>query len=77
MGVVAGTPMLDLDYPEDSHADVDLNLVGTVDGGIVEIQGTGERSTLSRAQLNELLDMGEAGIRRLCDLQNEVTGFTA
>ncbi|WP_343005704.1 MULTISPECIES: ribonuclease PH [unclassified Collinsella] len=77
MGVVAGTPMLDLDYPEDSHADVDLNLVGTADGGIVEIQGTGERSTLSRAQLNELLDMGEAGIRRLCDLQNEVTGFTA
>ena len=76
MGVVAGTPMLDLDYPEDSHADVDLNLVGTADGGIVEIQGTGERSTLSRAQLNELLDMGEAGIRRLCELQNEVTGFT-
>lgn len=77
MGVVAGTPMLDLDYPEDSHADVDLNLVETADGGIVEIQGTGERSTLSRAQLNELLDMGEAGIKRLCDLQNEVTGFTA
>ena len=77
MGVVAGTPMLDLDYPEDSHADVDLNFVGTADGGIVEIQGTGERSTLSRAQLNELLDMGEAGIKRLCDLQNEVTGFTA
>lgn len=77
MGVVAGTPMLDLDYPEDSHADVDLNLVGTAGGGIVEIQGTGERSTLSRAQLNELLDMGEAGIKRLCDLQDEVTGFTA
>ena len=77
MGVAAGTPMLDLDYPEDSHADVDLNLVGTAGGGIVEIQGTGERSTLSRVQLNELLDMGEAGIRRLCDLQNEVTGFTA
>ena len=77
MGVVAGTPMLDLDYPEDSHADVDLNLVGTADGGIVEIQGTGERSPLSRAQLSELLDMGEAGIKRLCDLQNEVTGFTA
>ena len=77
MGVVAGTPMLDLDYPEDSRADVDLNLVGTADGGIVEIQGTGEHSTLSRAQLNELLDMGEAGIKRLCELQNEVTGFTA
>lgn len=76
-GIVAGTPMLDLDYPEDSHADVDLNLVGTAGGGIVEIQGTGEHSTLSRAQLNDLLDMGEAGVTRLCALQDEVTGFTA
>lgn len=76
-GIVAGTPMLDLDYPEDSHADVDLNLVGTGDGGIVEIQGTGEHSTLSRAQLNDLLDMGAAGVARLCALQDEVTGFTA
>ena len=76
-GIVAGTPMLDLDYPEDSHADVALNLVGTGDGGIVEIQGTGEHSTLSRAQLNDLLDMGEAGVARLCALQDEVTGFTA
>ena len=75
-GIVGGVPLLDLDYPEDSHADVDLNLVGTADGGIVEVQGTGERSTLSRAQLNELLDMGEAGIKRLCALQDEVTGFT-
>lgn len=50
--------------------------MGTADGGIVEVQGTGERSTLSRAQLNELLDMGEAGIKRLCALQDEVTGFT-
>lgn len=74
-GVVGGVALLDLDYPEDSHADVDLNLVGTDAGGIVEIQGTGERSTLSRAQLNELLDMAEPAIARLCDLQNEVTGF--
>ena len=76
-GIVGGVPLLDLDYPEDSHADVDLNLVGTADGGIVEIQGTGELSTLSRAQLNDLLDMAEPAIARLCALQDEVTGFSA
>ena len=76
-GIVHGVPLLDLDYPEDSHADVDLNLVGTADGGIVEVQGTGERSTLSRSELDELLDMAEGGIKRLCALQNEVTGFTS
>ena len=74
-GIVGGRALLDLDYPEDSHADVDLNLVGTDAGGIVEIQGTGEHSTLSRAQLDELLDMGQAGIERLVAIQNEVTGF--
>ena len=76
-GIVGGVPLLDLDYPEDSHADVDLNLVGTADGGLVEIQGTGERSTLTRAQLNDLLDMAEPAIARLCALQDEVTGFSA
>ena len=74
-GIVGGRALLDLDYPEDSRADVDLNLVGTDAGGIVEIQGTGEHSTLSRAQLDELLDMGQAGIERLVAIQNEVTGF--
>lgn len=74
-GIVDGRALLDLDYPEDSNADVDLNLVGTDAGGIVEIQGTGEHSTLSRAQLDELLDMGQAGIERLVAIQNEVTGF--
>lgn len=74
-GIVGGRALLDLDYLEDSHADVDLNLVGTDAGGIVEIQGTGEHSTLSRAQLDELLDMGQAGIERLVAIQNEVTGF--
>ncbi|HIZ45472.1 MAG TPA: ribonuclease PH [Candidatus Olsenella pullistercoris] len=74
-GIVGGVALLDLDYPEDSHADVDLNLVGTSDGGIVEVQGTGERSTLSRVQLNELLDLGQAGIERLVRLQSEATGY--
>lgn len=75
MGLVDGELLLDLDYPEDSHAQVDLNLVGTDAGGIVEVQGTGERSTIDRAQLNELLDMGQDAIARLVDLQNRVTAF--
>ena len=75
MGVVGGNALLDLDYVEDSHADVDLNLVGTDEGGIIEVQGTGEKAPFDRARLNELLDLGEAGIRKLCDLQNQVTGF--
>ena len=74
-GIVDGRALLDLDYPEDSHADVDLNLVGTDAGQIVEVQGTGEHSTMNRAQLNELLDLGEAGIARLVQIQNDVTGF--
>lgn len=75
MGVVGGELLLDLDYPEDSHADVDMNLVGTDTGGIVEVQGTGERALLDRGQLNDLLDMGQAGIARLIEIQNQVTGF--
>ena len=74
-GIVGGEALLDLDYSEDSHADVDLNLVGTDAGGIVEVQGTGERSTLSRAQFDGLLDMGQAAIERLVAIQNDVTGF--
>ena len=74
-GIVGGVPLLDLDYPEDSHADVDLNLVCTDAGGIVEVQGTGERSTLSRAELDALLDMGQAGVAHLIEIQNQVTGF--
>ena len=75
MGVVGGELLLDLDYPEDSHADVDMNLVGTDTGGIVEVQGTGERALLDREQLNDLLDMGQVGIARLIEIQNQVTGF--
>lgn len=75
MGKVGGRLLLDLDYPEDSHAEVDLNLVCTDEGGIVEVQGTGERSTINRDELNALLDMGQAGIAKLIQLQDKVTGF--
>ena len=74
-GFVDGRALLDLDYSEDSHAEVDFNLVGTGDGRIVEVQGTGERSTLDRAQLDVLLDLCQAGVARLTELQSHVTGF--
>lgn len=74
-GIVGGRSLLDLDYPEDSHADVDLNLVGNEKSQIVEVQGTGERALLSREQLDELLDLGQAGIAQLTELQSQVTGF--
>ena len=74
-GIVRGEALLDLDYPEDSHADVDLNLVVTGEGGIVEVQGTGEHSTLSRAELDQLLDLGQVGIDHLIRLQSEATGY--
>ena len=74
-GFVDGCALLDLDYPEDSRAEVDLNLVCTGDGRIVEVQGTGERATLDRAQLDELLDLGQAGIARLVELQSQATWY--
>lgn len=74
-GFVDGWALLDLDYPEDSRAEVDLNLVCTGDGRIVEVQGTGERSTLDRSQLDELLDLGQAGIAHLVELQSAATGY--
>ena len=76
-GLVDGVALLDLDYSEDSRADADLNLVGTSGGQIIEVQGTGERTFFSRAQLDALLDMGQAGIERLLELQRDVTGWGA
>ena len=64
-------PLLDLDYPEDSSAEVDANVVMTGDGGLVEVQATAERTPLSRAHLDELLRLAEAGIARLRVLQDE------
>src|SRR4051794_10961967 len=58
-GVVDGVPLLDLDYPEDSSAEVDANVVMTGDGGLVEVQATAERTPLSRAHLDDLLALAE------------------
>jgi ribonuclease PH len=64
-GMVAGRALLDLDYSEDSTAEVDANVVMTGDGGLVEVQATAERTPLSRAHLDELLALAEAGIEQL------------
>ncbi|MBB5180700.1 ribonuclease PH [Planomicrobium koreense] len=69
--------ILDLNYVEDSTAEVDMNLVMTGAGHFVELQGTGEEATFSRAQLNELLDLGEAGISQLIEMQKQVLGKIA
>ena len=70
-GIVGGVPLLDLDYPEDSSAEVDANVVMTGDGGLVEVQATAERTPLSRAHLDELLALAGGGIETLRALQDE------
>jgi ribonuclease PH len=73
-GMVGGAPMLDLDYSEDSTAEVDANVVMTGDGGLVEVQATAERTPLSRASLDELLALAAAGIERLREAQQAALG---
>lgn len=68
-GVVDGVPLLDLDYVEDSSAEVDANVVMTGDGGLVEVQATAERTPLSRAHLDDLLALAEQGIVKLREAQ--------
>ena len=69
VGVVEGQALLDLDYPEDSSAEVDFNLVMTDDGRFVEVQGTAEGRAFDRAMMDQLVDLGAAGIRRLNEIQ--------
>jgi ribonuclease PH len=68
-GVVEACALLDLDYSEDSRAEVDANVVMTGDGGLVEVQATAERTPLSRASLDELLGLAASGIERLREAQ--------
>ena len=76
-GIVNGEVVVDLDYVEDSRAEVDMNVVRLGSGGLVEVQGTGEGGTFTRTQLNQLLDLAEAGIDRLDELQREVLAGVA
>lgn len=74
VGVVDGNVLLDLNYEEDSRAKVDMNVVLTGAGKLVEVQGTGEESPFTRQELNAMLDLAEQGIRRLHAIQREVLG---
>jgi ribonuclease PH len=71
VGIIDGVPRLDLDYAEDSRAQVDMNLVATGSGRLVEIQGTGESRSFSREELDALLELGFSGIRSLLIKQEE------
>ena len=74
VGLIAGGARLDLDYPEDVAADVDMNVVMSSEGKFVEVQGTGESSTFARAELDALLDLATRGIRDLDAAQRRVLG---
>jgi ribonuclease PH len=75
-GIVGGAAMLDLDYGEDSNAEVDANVVMTGDGGLVEVQATAERTPLSRASLDELLALAANGIEQLRGVQQQALNTT-
>jgi ribonuclease PH len=72
VGIIDGVPMLDLCYEEDSRADVDMNVVMTESGKLIEIQGTAEENPFNRKQLNELLDLAEHGLKQIFAIQREV-----
>lgn len=74
VGVVDRKPMLDLDYELDVAADVDMNIVMTGGGNFVEIQGTGEESTFTEKELQQLLKLGKAGIKELTEIQKKSLG---
>jgi len=71
VGTVAGQEMLDLNYPEDSKAAVDMNVVMTEDGRLISIQAGGEEETFAQDELSRLLELAKAGIARLVQQQNE------
>lgn len=74
VGIIGGVPMLDLAYTEDSRAEVDMNLVMTGSGGLVELQGTGESGPFTRSQLDEMMALAENGIERLVAIQRASLG---
>ena len=75
VGMLDGTPVLDLDYPEDSGCDTDMNVVMTGSGGIIEVQGTAEGTPFSRADLDAMLGLAEQGIRELVQAQKLALGL--
>ncbi|HEX5132131.1 MAG TPA: ribonuclease PH [Candidatus Krumholzibacteria bacterium] len=76
VGIVDGTPVLDLSYPEDSSADVDLNVVMAESGSFIEVQGTAERMPFSPAQLQTMLDLAHGGCEALFAAQRAALGLS-
>ena len=76
-GVVEGVPVLDLDYPEDSTAEVDMNVVMTGEGELIEVQATGERTPLSRTSLDALLSLAADGVEQLREAQRAAVAAPA
>lgn len=72
VGIIDGVPMLDLCYEEDSNAEVDMNVVMTESGKLVEVQGTAEGAPFSRSKLNELIDLAECGLKQIFSYQREI-----
>jgi len=75
VGIFDGTPVLDLDYPEDSACDTDMNVVMTASGGLCEVQGTAEGKTFSRTELGTLMDLAQSGIEGLISAQRRSLGL--
>jgi ribonuclease PH len=76
VGLLGGIPLLDLEYVEDQVAEVDMNVVGTASGAVVEIQGTGEKRSFRRDEMDALVDLAFLGIQQLAVAQNEVLAPT-
>ncbi|HEX7686922.1 MAG TPA: ribonuclease PH [Burkholderiaceae bacterium] len=77
VGIVEGTPLLDLEYVEDSACDTDMNVVMTGAGHFIEIQGTAEGAPFSRIEMNQMLDLADGGIRQLIAAQKSALGLAA
>jgi ribonuclease PH len=75
VGIIDAVPMLDLDYSEDSRAEVDFNVVGTSGGAYVEVQGTAEGKPFDRAGMDQLLGLADAGLGSLFKMQRKVLGI--
>lgn len=75
VGMYKGTPVLDLDYPEDSNAETDMNVVMTQHGGMVEVQGTAEAEPFKREEMDAMMDLAEKGIKELFALQQKALGW--
>ena len=74
VGIFDGTPVLDLDYAEDSNAETDMNVVMNDKGGFIEVQGTAEGATYSRDELNAMLDLAHRGIDQIVNMQRDALG---